>query len=82
MSAMRNIYINFNLNPFTKLSSSSGITKFKYILQWNMSQMIMEPIPIKTTIVMSCAKKKVDPLWSVKESQWKQRQHGQNWREG
>ena len=48
---MRDIYISFNLNPLTELtsssssSSSSRSTEFKHILPWNISQIIMTTIP-------------------------------------
>ena len=47
---MRGIYINFNLNLLTKFTWSSRSTKFKNILQWNISQMITKTIPISTKI--------------------------------
>ena len=49
--SMRDICINSNLNPLTKFTSSSRSTKFKDILPWNISQMIMKTIPISTRIV-------------------------------
>ena len=42
---MRGIYINSNLNPLTKLTSSSRSTEFKNILPWDISQMITKTIP-------------------------------------
>ena len=54
---MRDIYINSNLNPLTKFTSSSRSTKLKDILPWNISQMIMKTIPISTRIVISYAMK-------------------------
>ena len=51
------IYINSNLNPLTKFTSSSRSTKFKDILPWNISQMITKTIPISTRIVISYAMK-------------------------
>ena len=48
--SMRDIYINSNLNPLTKFTSSSRSTKVKDILPWNMSQMIMKTIPINRRI--------------------------------
>ena len=33
--AMRDIYINSNLNPLTKFTSSSRSTELKDVLQWN-----------------------------------------------
>ena len=47
------IYINSNLNPLTKFTSSSRSTKFKDILPWNISQMITKTIPISTRIITS-----------------------------
>ena len=50
---MINIYINSNLNPVTKFFSSSRNTKFKNILPWNISQMIMKTIPSSTRIIIN-----------------------------
>ena len=49
--SMRDIYINSNLNPHTKFTSSSRSTKFKDIVLWNISQMFTKTIPISTRIV-------------------------------
>ena len=54
---MRDIYINFNLKPFTKFTSSSRSTEFKDIVPWNSSQMITKTVPISTRIVISYAMK-------------------------
>ena len=51
---VRDIYINFNLDPLTWNSKS---TKLKDIFQWNISQMITKTILINTRIVISCAMK-------------------------
>ena len=59
---MRDIYINSNLNPLTKFTSSSRSTEFKDILPWNISQMIMKTIPISTRIVISYAMKRDIPF--------------------
>ena len=48
---MRDIYINSNLNPFTKFNSSSRNTEFKDILPWHSSQMITKTVPSSTRIV-------------------------------
>ena len=61
--SMRDIYINSNLNPLTKFTSSSRSTKFKDILSWNISQMITKTIPISTRIGISYAMKQGFPLW-------------------
>ena len=53
---MRVIY-NSNLNPLTKLTSSSRSTEFKDILLWNISQMILKTIPFSTRIAISYAMK-------------------------
>ena len=57
--SMRDIYINSNLNPLTKFTSSKRSTKFKDILPWNVSQMITKTIPISTRIVISYVMKLV-----------------------
>ena len=81
---MRDIYINSSLNPLTKFTSSSRSTKFKDILSWNISQMIMKTIPISTRIVISYAMKwgillwiswKVNGNWDnnmIRISQWRE----------
>ena len=56
---VRNIYINFNLDPLTWSSRS---TKFKNTFAWNMSQMITKTIQINTRIVISCAMKSGIPF--------------------
>ena len=61
--SMRDIYINSNLNPLTKFTSSSRSTKVKDILPWNISQMITKIIPISTRIAISYAMKWGIPLW-------------------
>ena len=50
-------HINSNLNPLTKFTISSRITKFKSILLWNISQMLTKTIEISTRIVISNAMK-------------------------
>ena len=57
------IYINFNLNPLIKFTSSSRSTKFKNILPWNISQMITKTIPISTRIALSYTMKWSNPFW-------------------
>ena len=52
---VRDIYINSNLNSLTKFTTSSRSTKFKYILQWNIYQMITNITPISTRISLSYA---------------------------
>ena len=54
---MRDIYINPNLNPLTRFTSSSRSTEFKDMLPWNISQMITKTISISTKIVISNAMK-------------------------
>ena len=63
--SMRDIDINSNLNPLWKFtsSSSSRSTKFKDILPWNISQMIMKTVSISMRIVISYAMKRDIPLW-------------------
>ena len=60
--AMRDIYINSNLNPLTKFTSSNRSTEFKDIPPWNISQMITKTIPISTRTVISYAVKQGIPL--------------------
>ena len=50
---MRDIYINSNLNPLTKFTSSSRSTEFKDIIPHKLSQMITKTIPISKRIVIS-----------------------------
>ena len=83
---MRDIYINSNLNPLTKFTSSSRSTEFKDILLWNISQMIMKTIPISSRIVISYAIKwdilfwvywKVNGNWDnnmIRILQWRESQ--------
>ena len=61
--SMRDIYINSNLKPLTKLTSSKRSTELKDILPWNISQMITKTIPISVRIVISYAMKWGIPLW-------------------
>lgn len=49
----RDIYINFNLDPITKFSTSKKSTEFKDDLLCYIPQMIMKTIPITTRIVIS-----------------------------
>ena len=60
---MRDIYINSNLNPHTKLISSSRSTEVKDILPWNISQIITKTVPISTWIVMGYSMKQGILLW-------------------
>ena len=55
--SMWHIYINSNLNPLTKFTSSSRSTELKDILPWNISQMITKTISISVKIVISYAMK-------------------------
>ena len=48
---MRDIYINSNLDPLTKFSTSSSSIKLKNILPQNTSQIISKTIPVSTGIV-------------------------------
>ena len=51
--SMRDIYINANLNPLTKFTSSNKNTEFKDILPRKISQMITKTVPIGKRIVTS-----------------------------
>ena len=76
---MRNIYINSNVYPLTKFTSSSKSTEFKDILPWNISQIIIKTVPISTSVVISYAIKRGIPLWVWREvnGNWG-KQHDQN----
>ena len=60
---MRDICINSNMNPLTTFTSSSRSIEFKDILPWNISQMILKTVPIRTRIVISYAMKWSTLLW-------------------
>ena len=59
----RDIYINFNLNPLTKFTSSSRSTEFKDILSCNISQIISKTVLISKRIIVSIAMKQSILLW-------------------
>ena len=61
--SIRDIYISSNLDPLSKFTSSSRSTKFKYILLWNISQMITKTIAISSRLAISYAMKRGIPLW-------------------
>ena len=68
---MRYIYITSNLNLLIKFTSKSRSTEFKYILPWNISQMIMKTVPTSTKIVRSYVMKRDIQLriwWRVNEN--------------
>ena len=75
--SMTNIYINSNLNPLTKFTSSNICkyisTEFKDILSWNISQMITKTVPITTRSHKLCDEIG-HPIANLMESQWKLRQ--------
>ena len=60
---MRDIYINSNVTPLPKLTSSSRSTEFKDILPQNISQMITKTIPISMRIVISYTMKQGILFW-------------------
>ena len=60
---MRDIYINSNLNPLTKLPKSSKSTEFKDILLWNISQTIWKTAPTGTRIVINYAMRWAISCW-------------------
>ena len=60
---MRVIYINSNLNPTTKFTSSSGSTESKNFFPWNISQMITKTVPISTRIVINYVMKVDISFW-------------------
>ena len=60
---MMDIYIIYNLNLLTKMTSSSRSTQFKGILPWNISQIITKTNPISTRIVISYVMGQGIPFW-------------------
>ena len=60
---MKDIYIDSNLNPLTKFTSSCRSTNFKDIFSWNISQITMKIIPISTRIVKGYGMKWGIPFW-------------------
>ena len=56
---VRDIYINFNLEPLTWSNRS---TNFKDNFPWNISQMITKIIQINSRIAISCAMKSGTPF--------------------
>ena len=76
---MRDIYINSNLKPPTKLTSSSRNTEFKDILPWNISQMITKTIPTFTRIATGYVMNWDIPFWVWRKvnGNW-DNEHGQN----
>ena len=78
------IYINSNLNPLKKFTSSSRSSEFKDILPRNISQMITKAVLISTRIVISYTMKqgisswvwqKVNGNWDdniIRISQWRE----------
>ena len=58
---MSDIYINSNLNPLAKFTSSRS-TEFNFIVPWNISQMLIKITPISTRSVSYVMKQGI-PLW-------------------
>ena len=58
---LSDIYINFNLNPLAKFTSSRS-TEFNFIVPWNISQMLIKITPISTRSVSYVMKQGI-PLW-------------------
>ena len=61
----RDIYVNSNLDPLRKLTSSSRSIEFKDIFPWNISQMITKTTLIGMTIAISNAMKLGILLWWI-----------------
>ena len=68
---MRDIYINSNLNPLTKLTSSRS-TELIDIFPWNISQMVTKTVPISTRIILSYGIKQGIPfcVWWKANGNW------------
>ena len=60
---MGNIYINSNLNPFTKFTRSSRNTEFKAVFSWKISEVIMKTVPISKGMVISHVMEWVISYW-------------------
>ena len=74
---MRDIYINSNLSPPTKFTSSSGSTEFKDILSWNISNDHKDHFNRHESSYKP-SNETGHPVLSLWESQWKLKQHDQN----
>ena len=61
--AMRDKYVNSNLNPLAKFTSSSRSTVFKDVHPWNISQMITKAVPVSPRIVKSYVMRQGILLW-------------------
>ena len=61
--AMRDKYVNSNLNPLAKFTSSSRSTVFKDVHPWNISQMITKTVPVSPRIVKSYVMRQGILLW-------------------
>ena len=76
---MRDIYINSNLNPITKFTSSSRSTEFKDILPRNLLSNDHKDYPNQRENSHKPHNEMGYPVLSLLESQWKLRQqHDQN----
>ena len=71
---MRDWCINSNLNPLIKFTTSSRSIELKDILRQNISQMIINTIPISMRTAISYAMKRGIPFLSLTQSQWKLKQ--------
>ena len=60
---MRDIYINSNMEPLTKFSSSRRNTQFKDIDPLNFTHMIVKTFLISTRMVISCGMERCIPFW-------------------
>ena len=69
---MRDIYINSNPDPLTKLSSSSRSTEFNEILPWNVSQIFAKAVLISARTAISCTMKIGIPfcVWKKADGNW------------
>ena len=63
MLTMKDIYINFTLNPLTKFICSKASFEFKDLLPWNISQAITETVPMNTKKVINYEMKQYIPFW-------------------
>ena len=71
---MRDIYINSNLSPLKKFTSSSRSTEFKDILPWTISKNDHEDSPNQHDNSDKQRDETMHPVVKMMESQWKLRQ--------
>ena len=77
---MRDIYINFNMDPLTKSSSRCRSTSFKDILTQNLSQMTTKTVSIQTKTIIGCIMKRDISFWVWRETTSLRQYHDQSFK--